>query len=65
MDLHFKYPMAVGAMGMGFASVATYVYCDVLRAVPPAAGVDTAFYWTRIFPVGACQGLTLFLANQM
>ncbi|GIL76150.1 hypothetical protein Vretimale_5718 [Volvox reticuliferus] len=65
VDLKFKYPMAVAAMGMGFASVATYVYCDLLKRVPPTIGVDTKFYWTRIFPVGACQGLTLFLGNQM
>ncbi|GFR50579.1 hypothetical protein Agub_g12853 [Astrephomene gubernaculifera] len=65
VDLGFKYPMAVAAMGMGFASIATFFYCDVLKQIPPAAGVDSAFYWKRIFPVGACQGLTLFLGNQM
>ncbi|EFJ49182.1 hypothetical protein VOLCADRAFT_104385 [Volvox carteri f. nagariensis] len=65
VDLNFKYPMAVAAMGMGFASVASYVYCDLLKRVPAAVGVDAKFYWKRIFPVGACQGLTLFLGNQM
>lgn len=55
--------MAVGAMGMGFASVFCSLYCDLLGQVPPAKGVDGCFYWTRIFPVGACQGLTLFLGN--
>ncbi|PNW73196.1 hypothetical protein CHLRE_14g622700v5 [Chlamydomonas reinhardtii] len=65
VDLKFKYPMAVAAMGMGFASIACYIYCDLIKAVPPATAVDARFYWTRIFPVGACQGLTLFLGNQM
>ncbi|GLC43580.1 hypothetical protein PLESTB_000396100 [Pleodorina starrii] len=65
VDLGFSYPMAVAAMGMGFASVATFLYCDVLKRVPPTVGIDAKFYWTRIFPVGACQGLTLFLGNQM
>ncbi|KXZ48371.1 hypothetical protein GPECTOR_28g778 [Gonium pectorale] len=65
VDLKFKYPMAVAAMGMGFASIACFIWCDVLKMVPPALAVDTKFYWTRIFPVGACQGLTLFLGNQM
>ncbi|KAG2493819.1 hypothetical protein HYH03_008037 [Edaphochlamys debaryana] len=65
VDLNFKYPMAVAAMGMGFASVACFVWCDLLRMVAPAVGVDNRFYWSRIFPVGACQGLTLFLGNMM
>lgn len=56
VDLHFKYPMAVAAMGMGFASAACYVYCDVFHQAPPVKGMDHRFYWTRVAPVGACQG---------
>lgn len=65
VDLNFHYPMAVAAMGMGFASVATFVYCDLLKRVPPVIGIDTKFYLTRIFPVGAIQGTSLFLGNKM
>jgi hypothetical protein len=55
--------MAVAAMGMGFASVACYLYCDVLKQVPAVKGLDAKFYLTCVFPVGACQGFTLFLGN--
>lgn len=65
VDLDFSYPMAVAAMGMGFASCATWLWCDMLKKVPPPEGVTARFFLTRIMPVGACGGLTLFLGSSM
>ncbi|KAG2431753.1 hypothetical protein HXX76_009249 [Chlamydomonas incerta] len=65
VDLDFGYPMAVAAMGMGFASVATWVWCDVLGMVPPPENITTKFWLTRVVPIGAIGGLTLWLGNTM
>lgn len=65
VDLKFNYPMAVAALGTGFASLVCWVYCDLFGGAPPVKGVDVHFYWTRVFPVGACQGLTLSLGNSL
>ncbi|KAG2449545.1 hypothetical protein HYH02_005687 [Chlamydomonas schloesseri] len=65
VDLAFGYPMAVAAMGMGFASLATWVWCDVLAMVPPPENITYSFWLTRVVPIGACGGLTLWLGNTM
>lgn len=30
VDLGFKYPIAVSGLGMGFASLFAFIYCDIL-----------------------------------
>lgn len=65
VDLDFGYPMAVAAMGMGFASIATWVWCDLLGMVPPPDNITTTFWLTRVVPIGAIGGLTLWLGNTM
>ena len=66
VELDFHYPMAVAVMGMSVTAVFSYIVCDVLVLVPPVQPpVEFTFYLTHVFPVGAIQGLAMWLSNQM
>jgi hypothetical protein len=62
-DLGFAYPMAVSAIGQGTSFLVAWFICDVLKSVPAANSVDTRFFLTHIAPIGAAQGVAIWLSN--
>lgn len=64
-ELGFSFPMALSAMGQMTSFAFSFILCDVVKAVPPADGVDMRFFLTRIAPVGAAQGVAMWLSNSL
>lgn len=63
-ELAFSFPMALSAMGQAVSFSFSWFLCDVLKAVP-AADIDMRFFLTRIAPVGAAQGVAMWLSNNL
>ncbi len=65
-ELGFGFPMALSAMGQCTSFLFSWLICDGLRLVPPPPDtVDTHFFLTRIAPVGAAQGVGMWLSNNL
>ena len=46
--LQWPYPIAVAAMGMAVSGIFGYIFCDILKMVPPVVGMDMQFYFFRV-----------------
>lgn len=64
VDLGFKYPAAVAAMGMVGTSIACFLAVRVLRLVPAHTHVTPRFFVSSILPTGLFMAWT-FLAGNM
>eukprot|EP00199_Chlamydomonas_sp_CCMP681_P004904 CAMPEP_0119102804 /NCGR_PEP_ID=MMETSP1180-20130426/1424_1 /TAXON_ID=3052 ORGANISM="Chlamydomonas cf sp, Strain CCMP681" /NCGR_SAMPLE_ID=MMETSP1180 /ASSEMBLY_ACC=CAM_ASM_000741 /LENGTH=122 /DNA_ID=CAMNT_0007087157 /DNA_START=149 /DNA_END=513 /DNA_ORIENTATION=- len=63
-ELQFGYPMALSALGQLVSCLVAWIICDVLRMVPPV-DIDMKYFLQRIAPVGAAQGVSLWISNQL
>ncbi|PNH04174.1 putative sugar phosphate/phosphate translocator [Tetrabaena socialis] len=65
VDLGFKYPMAVSALGMAMSGLLSYLSCRVLRLVEANSVVRLRFWVVKILPVGLLMALTLWMGNEV
>jgi hypothetical protein len=64
-DLGFPFPIALSFWGQGATFTTAWFVCDVLQLVPPASNISFSFYITRVSPIGAAQGVAIWLSNKL
>ena len=45
--MQWPYPIAVAAMGMAVSGFFGFIWCDILKMVPPVAGMNSQFYFFK------------------
>ncbi|PNH04645.1 putative sugar phosphate/phosphate translocator [Tetrabaena socialis] len=65
VDLGFRYPMAVSAMGMVMSGLLSFVVCRVLRLVEANSVVRPRFWAAKMLPIGLFMALTLWTGNEV
>lgn len=59
----FAFPMALGSLGMGFSSIASYVYCAAFGLDGKDTQVGMKDWVLRYLPVGFFMAISLYTGN--
>ncbi|KAJ9506174.1 hypothetical protein QJQ45_002394 [Haematococcus lacustris] len=64
-ELGFGYPMALSAWGQGVSFLVAWVVCDGVKLAPAPVGMEWRYILTVIVPMGAAQGVAIWLSNKL